>query len=109
MRRQFDKYKVDSLYIENLIGTAINELKCMVNINGEQVHTYHNLSIVKNHIDKYHNIKITREYNKLFSRLYTDKANSYERYKGNNFTFIPSVNKGSILLKSVQKLFNFEK
>lgn len=110
--------KVDHLYIENLIGAAINELRDMRDLQGKIVHTYHNLTKIKSHLDKYHNIKIDpgngktfeesreiKQSNKLIKNIYTEKANKYKRVKGNNYSFNPIENKPFLFLKAVGSVF----
>lgn len=120
MRRQFDTYSWTYLDVENLIGGVINEMKFMRDVNGRLVHEYHNLTKVKQHLDKFHNIKFdaqtinslpldeqkkAKASYKMFSNIYKNKARKYKVYKGSNHTFIPIENKGVLLLRAVENLF----
>lgn len=120
MRRSFQSQNTDWLYIDNMIGQAINELRNQRTLEGKLVHKHHNLSKIVKHLDEYHNIKVNNSSlsslnsedskrasssYKQFKALYTAKANNYVKAKGNNYTFTPVEKKTPFLLRAVNDLF----
>lgn len=118
-RRKFNTaLLLDAAYVENLIGSAINNMRDAKNVDGSRIYKYHNVSSVIKFIDKYYNIKIVtasdssvssshdvRASYRLFNSLYKKSASRYKIVAGNNFSFEPKEKLGKILLKAVEDLF----
>lgn len=108
MRRKFNTYIIDEVYMDNLVGAAINNLRDMVDIKGNRVHEYHNQSKVQEHLDKVYNIKVNSSQQSfdIFRSIYRNKATYYEKDKGSNYKFKPAKNRArSLLVKAVENLF----
>lgn len=116
-RRKFKVQELDHLYVEGLIRQAINELRDMKDVYGNWVHSHHNLTLVRDHLNKYHNIDINmpvlhnykdtksiKGSNNGISNIYVRIANNYKRLNRNNYSFTPLENKGTFLLKAVAEL-----
>lgn len=119
-RRNMQTEVISVVYLENAIRGAINNLSDAVDYNGNKIHEYHNLSLVKNHLDKAYNLQFTLHKKKnisnyqqsqakltlnLFTAKYKEIANKdYVKLNSTNYSFECKHNKTPLLVQAIQNI-----